>query len=543
VASAQSVIRFTLWLGWLSTTPAASTEPVVLRHGLEAGSLNVYELVAETTRTRCGPTEDSQLASRQEGRLVVYLLETVSGRTRRVQMLSLRAAQVREYSRQRLPVHPLPSSADLGLDPGGVYMTIDELTPAAAPPFIAPPPDSARPAFWLLLGELRWPEEGLRVGQSWSLPAARESLEGGWHWTLRRVEATPTNRTGLLGWRLEPASTRLQSSQFEAATAELIWDLEAGRLVRFSGMGVFRERRPEFDERSQVRPTLSLGESRAQSPAEQRRTRSALQVLADAVAAERQGSVEAALQKARDYLARWPESPWRPVADQLVERLTARPERPSQDATVPDDSSLQQQLAAAVEQWQAATRDQDGAVLRQLRTWFEQTAAANHDKVMSLLGGEDPGPRAVAVFALAFSGEGLDLIALQGAAADRDGRVRAWVAYALATRADPRTEFRTLAALAGDEDPNVRARACEAVGACVTPDSPRARPARMLLLARLRDDFDGVRLQAGLALLRLATPEDRPQIEAVRNAETQPAVEDVLDRLVERLRVAQTGTK
>lgn len=506
---------------------------VHLRHGLQAGTLARYELTARSTRLRRGPAEHTQLEQSQSGRLVQYVLEADAGRARRVQMLALGPSEVRRHARDGFAVVPPPTAASLGLDPGGAYMTIDEATPTAAPPLV---PAEQATALALLSALFAWPIDDVVVGQHWSRPTESGGLAGSLIWSLARVDLAPDCRTATISARFGPPSGGSAGPvRLDSATAELVWDLDAGSVLNLTARVVCLVRHPDFDDEYETDLTAVRREVTVLGEGQRQQMREALRELAEAVAAEKRGSPEAALAKARRFLTRWPDAAWRPVAEQLIERLAPPPAEHARAAPFADEGELQRQLAAAVERWQKATREHDERALSGLREWFEQVVAANRDAVVSLLPAADPGARAVGVFALAFSEHDLDLVAMQEAAGDADGRVRAWAAYGLAIRGDAQTDFGTLRLLVGDEDTNVRARACEAVAACVPADSRDARRACRLLLARLADDEDAVRYQAASALTHLATRADLPRIEAVRKRETTAAVREILDRLLQIL--------
>lgn len=518
---------------------AALADPA--RHDMTAGRLVEYEVSVEVTRDRRGPAEWTQISDRQTGYLVRYVMSADAHRAQRVELLKLAPAEVVSATRDGVGISPRPSGAALRLDPGGVYMTVTEVTPSDAPSLVPTGTDGRLIGIALLLAAPRWPE---KPAATWTSVV-----------TIGDDDASVTWRAEDAGTSALEAGTQTFTAAIEAAAAAsaggargitldatLVWDEVNQVLQRVSGTARYRVSDYRYDDAYLVTLTRTRRRLDDLATADRRTMRDSILALNDAIATHRRGDRDAAERAARAFIQRWPSSPWRPTIDRLLDDLSN-----ADDASVaaPPETAAPKELLAqlgdAMAAWQTADRTADERARAQLRATLAPQVAGARDTIREFLSADDPGPRAVAVFALAFTDDGLDLLALQDATGDADARVRAWAAYALAIRADSRTEFRTLRLLARDEDANVRARACEAIAACIAPDGKDARAARTLLLDRLSDEFDGVRYHAALALTRLAEPADLGRIEAARNVEPTETVTEALDRLMDRLRAASDG--
>jgi HEAT repeat protein len=186
---------------------------------------------------------------------------------------------------------------------------------------------------------------------------------------------------------------------------------------------------------------------------------------------------------------------------------------------------LASRLSRLLVAWQETAAARPGAALGEvpelveLAGRFRALAAGNRKGLAALMAAEEDDRRAVAAFTLGFLNDPASLATLYDAATDASGRVRAWAVYALAVRADPTTDARLLMALLGDEDRTVRARACQAVGACLGGQRKVRERARRLLFERLEDDSNQVRYQAAAAVERFAEPADAVRLRELAELE------------------------
>jgi HEAT repeat protein len=207
---------------------------------------------------------------------------------------------------------------------------------------------------------------------------------------------------------------------------------------------------------------------------------------------------------------------------------------------VPEE--LAQTLSRLVVAWQQSASAIPGACprdvpqLAELAGRFRELATRHRAELVSMAAAGDQDRGAMAAFALGFSDDPATLTLLYDLAARPSPRVRAWAVYALSVRADPQTDARLLAALLSDEDSTVRARACQAVAACLRADREARVRIKRLLFARLDDDSTQVRFQAAVALERLAHAEDLTRLEEAAAHEDVPLVKSQLEALIARLR-------
>lgn len=512
--------------------PAAAGAPR-LENAITAGRLVEYDLTIEMTRDRRGPTGWTQVSDRQTGHLVRYNLSASDAEAQRIEMLILSPAAVVSATRDGVGVTPRPTPTELHLDAGGDYMTVNPITALNAHTLVPDGDNDRLIGVALLMATPQWPTSPTT---QWTSTVSLHGNEIAVTWHVGADTPKTTGDTVTLRSAIDE-SADVSPGDAHAMTihSTLVWDTAAGVASSLNGTARYRVSKPQFDESYSVHVVMTRRRLEDLSPAGQRDMHDAVLALNTAIAANRRGDREAAERDARAFVERWPISPWRPIMDRLLADLASGTAASSAPPAATQPAALLARLSQAMQSWQEADRAADDTTRHQLRTSLIPLVSASREEVRTMLKSDEPGPRAVGAFALAFTDDGLDLLALQDVTGDVDGRVRAWAAYALAIRADPRTEFRALQLLARDDDANVRARACEAVAACVPQDSRESRAARSLLLERLHDDFDGVRFHAAIALMSLAEPADLPQIEAVRKVEPSETVSDALDRLMKQL--------
>ena len=91
-----------------------------------------------------------------------------------------------------------------------------------------------------------------------------------------------------------------------------------------------------------------------------------------------------------------------------------------------------------------------------------------------------------------------------------------------------------------DENELVRARACQAVRACLPERAAVRDRVRRLLFERLDDNSGQVRYQAALAMGAFANVEDVPRLRLSAESEIATPVRERLEGLVQRLERANT---
>jgi hypothetical protein len=209
-----------------------------------------------------------------------------------------------------------------------------------------------------------------------------------------------------------------------------------------------------------------------------------------------------------------------------------------------DPEELAQTLSRLVVAWQESASASPGAgpndvpELAELAGRFRALATRCRAELVSMAGADDRDRGAMAAFALGFSDDPATLALLYDLAERPSPRVRAWAVYALSVRADPHTDARLLASLLSDEDDTVRARACQAVAACLRADHEARSRTKRLLFGRLDDDSSQVRFQAAVALEHFADAEDLARLKEAAAHEDVSLIKSRLEAVIARLESA-----
>lgn len=374
----------------------------------------------------------------------------------------------------------------------------------------------------------RWPSRPIVAGQEWE--ASSGQADSAWHWVFK---AGPADR---------PAEAAEVAVRFEGSCGdpirlrvegEIVWDttgdllLRADAVARWSGDRGHRVLRLNAHRES----------AEVAAQAVRAEVRESFSQAVRVAAAYRAGEYEQASVLARRFLGEYGHSPWRPVAQSLVGPADKQAALGLQQ----DPQKLAGALSRLVVAWQESAaaipgaRSKDVPELAELGEQFRALATRYRAELISMAGAADPDRAAMAAFALGFLDDPATLALLYDLAERPSPRVRAWAVYALSVRADPQTDARLLAGLLNDEDDTVRARACQAVAACLRADREARARIRRLLFDRLDDDSNQVRFQAAVAVEHFAEVGDRTRLEEAAASEDVSLIKSRLEAVIARL--------
>jgi hypothetical protein len=374
----------------------------------------------------------------------------------------------------------------------------------------------------------RWPSRPIVAGQEWE--ASSRQADSAWHWAFKGGPVDePADAAGAVvrfeGFCGDPMRLRVEG--------EVVWDtvgdllLRADAVARWSGDRGHRVLRLKAHRESAV----------VAAQAVRVEVRESFSQAVRVAAAYHAGEYEQASVLARRFLRECVHSPWRPVAESLV--------GPADEQTAPGMQPAPQELADTLSQlvvaWQESASAIPGACpkdvpeLAELAGRFRALVTRYRAELISMAGAADPDRGAMAAFALGFSDDPATLALLYDLAERPSPRVRAWAVYALSVRADPQTDARLLGGLLNDEDDTVRARACQAVAACLRADREARARIKRLLFDRLDDDSNQVRFQAAVAVEHFAEDGDRTRLEEAAASEDVSLIKSRLEAIIARL--------
>jgi hypothetical protein len=375
-----------------------------------------------------------------------------------------------------------------------------------------------------------WPSKPMRVGERWVATASPEANSIEWECLLKDHSSAGDGSVATVTFETrggEGAATR--------ASGRIEWDVEAGQLISAEARGEWKTNgRPRT-----LRLGIRLERSEGVGPQRRRALYEQFVSAIEIARLYRDGELGGAEEKAGEFVRSTPRSEWVALARSVLVHADDR----RNDSKRLDEDVLFATLSRLVVRWQEIASVQMDATevvppeLRRLAGSFRVVVEANREAVMARAGlrGAESSHRATATFALGFDPERGALTALYGLAEEADVSVRAWATYALAVRGDPQTDARLLLGLLSDEDALVRARACQAVRACLAERAAVRDRVRRLLFERLDDNSVQVRYQAALGMEAFANEEDAARLRLSAESEIAVPVRERLEGLVQRL--------
>ena len=506
------------WLCAPVTGQPNQNDRVRLEHAVRADQLMVYSLQLEWGGDGAfGETVEQRATWR--GLLVS---NDHGGGLECVQMLSIDPPEYAEPGSSQIV--PLRSGVQLSVQPwsrqavGWMLPDTDEASSRALEGLWA----------WVV-----WPSKPIRVGERWVATGSAEANSVEWDCVLEDRFSADERSVATVTFE-----TREGEGAEPRAHGRIEWDIEAGLLI---GADARAEWKTNGLRRS-VRLGIRLERSERVEP--QRRGALYQQFVSAIEIARlyRDGELGRAEKRAREFVRSTPESEWVAPARSVLAHANERKNDPGKL----DGDALMAALSRLVVTWQDIASVQKDATervgpeLHRLAGSFRGLVEANREAVMAQAGRRDVETkhRATATFALGFDPERGALTALYELAEEAEVTVRAWATYALAVRGDAQTDARVLLGLLSDENELVRARACQAVRACLRERAAVRDRVRRLLFERLDDNSGQVRYQAAVAMEAFANAEDVPRLRLSAESEIAASVRERLEELIQRLESA-----
>lgn len=505
---------------------ALAAPGVVLRHQLTPGSVTAYQVRVDTVR-RLGARVQSE--TRTGSLIRMIFREDRPGTATCAQMLELDTVPPSDDAISTRPAPDKPRSPEAP-SPEWVQLSIARVGLKRVPLIVPGETAWSRRALSAVLDVTDWPDRDPSAGDSWERALRMGPTAGEQRYRLEAIEGVGTDVRARITIRTDmPPPEESVARRLVRAESTLIWSVRDRELVSLEGQVVTREAGGAGDWEVTRRIVLTRGRRSRIAGRQLETERDAIIQLGQAVSAYRREDYGYASRTLRTFTRRWPRSRWRPVADYLTRRI--REERTSREPLT--IAELEESLTKLLALWNQAERDGDLELLDRCRSSLTHLTDVNRPEIARLLDGPEASPRSLACFALAFGAAPADPALLQRACGDDDARVRRTALYALTIRASPLTSADTLLSCLADGDAIVRQRACEAIGACVSYDSPRITDVRSELAGRLADDSPPVVLAAAQALLRVGSATEIEQIRRAAEQATSPGLGDALRQVLE----------
>lgn len=514
--------------------PSSREQTLRLRNDLTEGRVSEYRLkrtVRQTTRGD-GPARTVTYGQTADW-IRFHFGESKPGELRIAQMmLDYPARALAMYQGERAMTPAEVAAADLPV--GSVRLATERMTGTDGPVQVPAVDPALEAVMAALLDVAHWPDGRKRKGDRWERDLAWPGLQG--TQTIELINVVRHEDHTRVTLRVTVAGEftgRLRAAgfHFAAGKALVFWSSTERVLRTLKGEASFTCA-GQSPRETDLKLDLQLVRSVVLADAEADEVRSQLVDFGRAWDAFRTGQTDAVRELCETFRRRWPDSRWSAATDYLEKRPAPRAE----NDTSAEADLVRQALASLVARWQAAASGTDEAALKPVRSAYERVLRERRPAIVRLASAADENTRSIAVFALAFGDPSDDAGIVVQAARDGSPRVRAWAIYALAVRGVRDVDVSLLMDRLNDADGNVRARACQAVAACVSMDSTAMPKLRARIADVLRSDrFDAARYRAAEALALIGGKDELALLRRAVKHETERPMREHLERMAIRL--------
>ncbi len=520
--------------------PAAPRDRIMsFRNNLLAGHLTEHEITRTIIRDARRRDHTEQLKYRQRARWVqCNIEENRPGSVMVYQMMVDRPAVVVSLRHGQKKVSSLPPPAEFGL-PGGTTRLLSAYRTAQDSPPQAPLADAAeRAVLGALLDFAHWPRQRVEVGHRWTRDLRGGGLEGRQVFEfldLVKLENEVVARVAItIEGTFEDALDR--EYVFKSARAVMAWSRPERTLVKLEGTAEYHRLRENAPEVFRLALNVGLKRRHLLSESGQEVIKDQMIAFAEALQQDREGGKGRVVEMCRAWRTKWPKSIWLPAVKELEARAAARPPK----AERLTEEQLSERLTRTVLTFEAARDNYEYDLLDRTRRALAELARDQRDALRRLAASSDAGRRGRAAFALAFGEKPEDFRLAEKAARDDADSVRAMALAGLAARASPDTSAELLVILLDDRAAAVRARACQAVAACLAPEHALvAKAAEKLHGLLVHDEAAAVRREAVRAIAAIGGPADLPLLEKALTYELNHEIREDLDRAIKRLQTRE----
>lgn len=515
---------------------SAKAQRMTFRNNTSSGFITVHKLEWRSTRTAPRDNYIETMRSLQTARWVqANLANEDVNTTTTYQMMEVFPAAVIGLSRgsEVMGVLPLPSA--FNLDAGGTYLHSTTRTPKISP--FKPP--SVKPALEAVMGGLldvaHWGKRRIEPGHRWTRQLESPWFRGSLRFEYQGLEELDSGTSALVTYYLDGRfeGPLHATHKFVKGQGAFLWNKNKRCLQQLDARAEYQRIRPTGNEKFEVRISAELYALATLSSDQTELMRQQLTVFSDALSALRRDNIDRCRALTRGYREQWPESVWAPAINELQIQAAEQLE----SAPTLSLAQVSKRLTDLIVAWAGSMRSRDYDEQDRVRAAYLELLAQYRPHVLKLSQDDNSKTRAKSMFALGFSPDPADFRLLQRSTRDKSSRVRGMTYAALAARRDPRTSAEVLLEGLNDSSGGVRARACEAIGACIVRENLAVDALVKKLLQLVRDDEKAnVRRAAAEAVGLIGVPADVPPLEAALEKETEERNRAVLRVVIEKLK-------
>jgi hypothetical protein len=509
---------------------------MAFKNNLLPGHITHHRISRVTRRTSKRLKYVERLKYKQEAEwLQCNIDEPKPGHVMIYQMMDDRPAKVLGVWHDKERVKPTPPASSFNLAGGSTRLHSATKAPRDAPVQVPLTDPVEKAVLMTLLDFAHWPAKRVEAGHRWQREIAESEFVGTQTFEfvdLVRVNGDMTARVTLY---VEGAFAGALARDwvFGKGQAIIYWSRPDRALVKMEAQADYQRRREARPDKFKLKLNVGLVRSTLLSDAEQDLIKDQMTVFAAALKQRRLGHDREAQRLCEQFCQQWPDCMWLPA----VEELESQTRRRQQAAKRYSTAELKDLLVKSVIAYEAARTNREYDLMETTRRALAGLAVEYRRNLRKLAQGEDEGDRSRAVFALAFGEDAEYLSFVERAARDRSPQVRAMALAGLAARRSADTSVELLLSLLDDEHTAVRRRACEAVGACVSPEHYSVvNIVEKVGHIMIYDESESTRLEAVRALAAIGAPADIPKLEKALTHELDAGIREAIQSAIEQLR-------
>lgn len=515
---------------------AAGSDRVTLKNNLLPGHFTQHRVVRTVHRKIKKDRKTEELIYRQSLNWTqLNANETSPGNLRVVHQVVDEPSKVVSLFDGAAMVTPTPKPAYFGLSRGDIRLYSLERSAYESPVLVPKGGALDTTVLKVMLDFAYWPKHALTAGGKWEREIRDADFEGKQSMEfielLKGKDETAAVVTMYVTGNFK--GTLESDCRFKKGQAIIHWARMDRTLLKLEARAEYERRRPEGVETYVME--LAADATRVHTLTADQRDVLIDQLIAfdKAETSLRKGDRKEAFAQCSEYRQKWPKSVWMPALDELERRISPRDRAPA----VMKSSELSRTLGESLIKWEAARSKRDVDVLDQTRRLLVALTKEYGSTIRTLAKSGDDKQRAPAVFALAFSADGDDFYLVQKYARDESAAVRAMALAGVAARRDSETSIELLLLVLDDKKANVRARACEAVAACVPREHYSVEKiAERLCVLMLDDKSRSVRLEAVRALAAIGGGADVERLERLLSRELDGEIRKEAEVAIKRLK-------
>ncbi|MCG8406299.1 MAG: HEAT repeat domain-containing protein [Phycisphaerales bacterium] len=526
---------------FLITALIASTLPSVglanemtFKNNLLPGCLTIHKISRLIQRKVPRKDFKEELSYTQTARWVQCNLgERKPGAVTVYQMMVDQPAKVRSLFRGAKKIKPPPSAEHFNLSKGSARLHSVTKGPRDAPYQVPLTNPLERAVLRVMLDFAHWPKKKIQAGHTWDQKIDDRIFKGTQKFEFVDFDKVKGEVVARVTMYVEGdfQGALEKDYAFVKGQAILYWSRLDRTLLKMEARAEYKRLRPGGDEDYEMELKVSLKKLETLNAEDQDRMIEQLNLFATADKRLREDRKADARALCQHFYSAWPDSVWLPVVEEL--ESLAKPKRRLKRLKT---SQVKKLLGKSVIAWETGRTNHDYDLIDKTRDALTTLTQEYRDKLLKIAKSKSSKTRAPAIFALAFSENPEDFRMVQKAARDNASTVRAMALAGLAARGSPQTSVEMLLGRLDDKKAKVRARACQAIAACVPREHfSVAKVVEKVTHLMIHDKKVSVRREAIRALAAVGAPADIPKLEKALNHELEIPNREEIKKAIARL--------